>query len=643
MSRKLLTVAGAVLFLQIALACLHAQESPDQARLLNNLRNLRSDLEQNPDYILEREYFSAIGHLVRAGDRPGCLEACQEFLKKHPESQFTVPMQGLVDSLQREAQRPPPAALAIPEADRTLEQRIECLIFVLRDINAQPHSTPGSPVLLERLYGTSIFPVNSYTQIFDIGEPAIPYLIAALEDDAPTRTTDFGGMFSRKPFVWRRQDLAMKCLEAITACRFFGPGYDRIELHMDTPERRQAVIDNVRKWRELSAGKTQVESIRIQLELCRSNPTVRDQERREMLETLGKIAGPQEVLAELGEMEHSIFVRSTSDEIRDPERSILASSVSGVRYLRQQFDHPRYVQAVFREFWENPSWSGDYTTLLRYGDRKVFEEIGRRLEATGKLDPVNWQWDRHIQEMSKYGREWSIPILGQLLAFTENKTSRQVGDASQEISWADLAVEPFQELSGFHARYLKEDSREDRMKAISRAREWWLTDGKENLKAKILVDRPPREDLGDLLLDERGRAMLELKLLSSNSEIRQRAVSELSLVRSWTTRNALWEALSVESVPAERQRTLKVLRAFPVAWELEPALECFLQEPDLETQLQAGELLHQTWLAGRSWQLRLELRDDARKRLENYQIEKFLDGSGPPAAVSEQLEKILKN
>ena len=102
---------------------------------------------------------------------------------------------------------------------------------------------------------------------------------------------------------------------------------------------------------------------------------------------------------------------------------------------------------MFARFRENRSRSGDYSTLLRFGDRKVYQEIARRFEATGTLDPGPWEVPGQLREAVGCGKNWAIPLMAKALERTEVNGVWYIAGGTHLFSIADVAAESFQKLT----------------------------------------------------------------------------------------------------------------------------------------------------------------------------------------------------
>ncbi len=425
-----------------------------------------------------------------------------------------------------------------------------------------------------------------------IGAPAIPFLIDSLDDGTPTRT-----------FVWhqpgrhpglsmlRRQDIAINCLERIVGCKFY-ESYTSTPLHVDTPERRSALA-NVREWWKLSQGKPQAEMIRNQLALRSKNITLRNWDKVGDLEALAMLIGPGAVMAEARAL--------PADDPSDNSR----------RDLLHLLDPRLVVVEVFARFRENRSRSGDYSTLLRFGDRKVYQEIARRFEATGTLDPGPWEVPGQLREAVGCGKNWAIPLMAKALERTEVNGARYIAGGTHSFSIADVAAESFQKLTRKDFGYHPADSQEKRSAAIEAASAWWSAHGRTELAAKIAEDHPPVVDPGDLFLSDDDVARRVAAIDGNDPQQRAKTVASFGDVRSWEVQQALLHAMDKETGSKERLAMLKAVAGHPAIWQFPALATRFEHDPDPALRELAAQCMNRV-LADKTtpiWWVRLETRD----------------------------------
>src|SRR5690606_14002520 len=119
----------------------------------------------------------------------------------------------LAPMLEQMAEEPAPPP--IDPATTPIDAQVRYHIHHLRDVAARPMFVPGKASVLK---GAGIRSNDAATALHRIGEPAVPALIALLDDRRPTRSVSTG---KNHPHALRYQDVALQILEAI-AGRSFG-------------------------------------------------------------------------------------------------------------------------------------------------------------------------------------------------------------------------------------------------------------------------------------------------------------------------------------------------------------------------------------------------------------------------------------
>ena len=257
----------------------------------------------------------------READWRHFLRLCNDLQTAYPQSAYAPRLKSLSDALEKELAKPPPAFLDKPKAQLTEEETIQYLIYRLRDLAAVQHSEPGAPDVYRDGSPASC--------LVAIGAPAIPYLIDALADETPTRTSEHSRFIHDSESLLRRQDIAYGCLVRITGCAFYYR-YRVFPLNQDTPARRGSAIEHAKDWWKLSQGASQAAMLRNYLKTLENNKALNDPEwdrvykacRIDALVTLAHLEGPEEVLDELRKIpQERSFNRPTSVEQFDPPPS----------------------------------------------------------------------------------------------------------------------------------------------------------------------------------------------------------------------------------------------------------------------------------------------------------------------------------
>ena len=528
------------------------------------------------------------------GDRAKFLATCKQLQAQFPGSRYEQELTTLIAPLEAEAVAPPPPYLAKPPAVHTPEETIQYWVYQLREVGGRQFSDPGYPLLFN-LPGDKT--VNPADQLVAIGPPAIPYLIQALDDFTPTRTIAWQRSFYPVYFVLRRQDIAMKCLERIVGCQFYEEGATFRHFYMEAPERRQSVLDNVAAWWKMSAGASQAQMINNQLLLRGRNITLSQYDRIRSLEVLAALQGPEAVIDEI----HALLAADTFG-LNSP-----------VVEVGNQLDPGAVVRGVMQRFRDGIFRDGDYTMLLRYGDQAVYQQIARRYEATGRLDPGAWSPGEQLQWAAKYGQNWAIPLLARGLLDTKMTGSRQMGKMtrSRNFGTADIAIEEFQRLAGKDFGYQPDSDDTERLAEIAAARDWWEKEGRQALADTIARNHPPLLPIGDLLLSEQEITARVLAITGDDATLRRRTVAVLGETMSYRIQRALLDTLPKEPDPAERLAMLGIIAQHPKAWHLPSLTRVFTDDADTAVRVAAGEIIGRMMVQKSTvlWPLRLETRE----------------------------------
>jgi len=101
-----------------------------------------------------------------------------------------------------------------------IHQQVAGLIFRLRDQNGQQFSQPGWCDIFQDFRGTTNTPAH---ELVHIGHPAVPQLIAAIDDQTLTRSVGYHRNFYFSHTVLTVGDCAIAILQRITGKSFYGP------------------------------------------------------------------------------------------------------------------------------------------------------------------------------------------------------------------------------------------------------------------------------------------------------------------------------------------------------------------------------------------------------------------------------------
>jgi hypothetical protein len=521
------------------------------------------------------------------------LATCKRLLAEYADSPYDAQWKDLIAAMEHGRAAGPPPFLDKPAGQRTQQEQIAYRIWQLRDLGAQQLGDPGYPMLFA-MPGQE---PTAADRLVNIGPAAIPQLIKTLDDNTPTRTIAWQRSFYHEYFVLRRQDIALKCLERIVGFPFYSEGSTSMHFHLDTPERRASVIENIQKWWKRSEGKSQAEMVRNQLALLEQNKTLRVHDEIAMLETLAMLEKPKTVI--------------------ERAKRLLAKDDYGLNSpiveLMEKIDRRTVVRKAMKRFWADRSKPGDYTIVLKYGDQRVYRKIARRFEDTGKLDPGSWNLGGQVYQASMYGQNWAIPIVAQVLKQTEMSGGRITSDGNrtQPCSPADNAIAIFTKLTDRDFGYERDANVQDRLAAIERAWEWWNKTGREQLEDKITADHAPVADLGDLLATDDQIARRVQIIERGPTRERAGLLAGMDTVYSWRVQRALVDRLKQNADGKERLQILRILQRQPALWMFPVLAETFRnRQASDQSRLLAGRIMEQV-VADKStsiWWRRLETR-----------------------------------
>ena len=131
----------------------------------------------------------------------------------------------------------------LPDADRA-----KLYVSQLRDLYCPQMSQPGDIIPYLAVVDEKLDEHSPTIKLKEMGMRAAPALIAALEDDTPTRTVYHWRDFARSRLVWRVSDFAWNILRDITGKEF---GYRRIvgfTLISMKPEEKRRAIKEIQEW-----------------------------------------------------------------------------------------------------------------------------------------------------------------------------------------------------------------------------------------------------------------------------------------------------------------------------------------------------------------------------------------------------------
>ncbi|MHC4502329.1 MAG: hypothetical protein ACYTFI_03410, partial [Planctomycetota bacterium] len=521
------------------------------------------------DWLVRDRMHTAMQAFMEGSSRQDLLAALEETRTLYPESGHRERIILLIESLSRELAAGVPSFVRKRPDERSREEHIRALIYALRDDTSSGWARTG----------------GASEALVEVGRAAIPFLAEALDDFTPTRARS---MRSDRVFrLNRRMDVALLLIRLTSGCIFYSSSSTSHCFHSETPEKRASVVANVREWWAASKDVSRVQAIRKQIRLSHRNLTLRKQERRSMLWNLARLEGPDVVVEDVE------LLRVVWPEETDPRAK-----------ARHMFDPRRMILDRFERFWKEESHNWDHGPVYRFGDKRVYKEITRRFMATGRLDPGRWELGSQLGYLAKYGRNWALPILAEVMK-QEAFVSEGDVEYGTKTRWpSEVAAEEIQKLTGQDFGYVKDEAPEEKDIALEKAREWCRAEGRETLAKMAKEDHPPVVKPGDLFFSDDQIEACVAAIQGPDADLRRKTVAELGEAWHYRIQRALLAALEREGDPRER---LAILRLFWgtrsgyghwATWHLPAVIRVLEHDEDTAVRVGAAELIRRYGLSG---------------------------------------------
>lgn len=293
------------------------------------------------------------------------------------------------------------------------------------------------------------------------GRKMIPALLAALDDPTATRAGYITPATHRLPILFRRSDLAMALLEAITLCRFYvSAPWDILSERDDAT--KKAAIELAREWWQETESMPDLEARSWLLE------RISYDQASPMIEVL-VLEGHAEVA--IRHLRQYLFGEQGKFDIDVARRLCRLGDSSALDYIVSRGRDESLLQPEEIEL------------LIDFGGRREFAVLAGLVaeDKTVNTHTKNKASREILLAMKDTDNRLAIPVFAEALD-VEDKVA-DVKPASNRrgtplVSRAELAAKHIQRLTGRDFRFDERASVESRKKAIERVRDWWEKEGR---------------------------------------------------------------------------------------------------------------------------------------------------------------------
>ena len=189
---------------------------------------------------------SALGELQKKGNRKEAARLFGKVATEYPNTYYADQSKELADLLNgmiaEDSNYEPPQEIA----SLTQREQIAFHIFNLRDVVGYQFSQPGYCAILSEVPLPDNSKYNAARALRDIGEPAVPDLIALLSDRRPIRAVGYWRNFVPMRIVLRYQDAAAQIISAIRSGKAYKPPMMGSYFSTERPDTQQAIIESLR-------------------------------------------------------------------------------------------------------------------------------------------------------------------------------------------------------------------------------------------------------------------------------------------------------------------------------------------------------------------------------------------------------------
>ncbi len=303
-------------------------------------------------------------------------------------------------------------------------------------------------------------------RILKRGRRMIPHLIAALDDRTATRCTNMTKNTNIPSMVFRRCDIAMALLEAMSRCKFYTADRNTWFSDLDKALRDETTALARQWWEETqSLGNLESRSWLIRkINYAQANRMI------ELMildnETARAIAHLRELLDRCD---------NVNDRMNITQRLATLGDLSGVRRITESISASENIS------------NRQADIMIRYGGRSEFDKLSELIEAdffSGSNSRKSNSRVILIAAATRPAEPMSIPLLALALTHDDNDGPLQTSlptnlrqNLPATATRADMSAYVIQEHTRRDFRFDPDGSPVLRKKAIGRVRDWWQDEG----------------------------------------------------------------------------------------------------------------------------------------------------------------------
>jgi hypothetical protein len=461
-----------------AVLVLHAYCALSRGHEAEGNKLLAAGLKRHPAAIdaIHQEWFwlsfqRGVELLAAGAPRKEVVQQWRQTLQGFPESRYTEQLNEYLPQLEAQLagdEELAKSAVADPDS-LPVEKRVAYYAARFPDVRGVQWSQPGH---------CQTFGMGERTTFSDaviaIGLPAIPELIARLDDRRLTRSIGFHRSFSPHRIVLRVQDVAIQAIERIVSEPFYRVPTTSSYFSTEEGATRAKIVAEVKTWWSENGGKSPLEWHRSRLDAGSTYERIERLRKivkldPQAIDAVATLKGWAEQSSIEGKTEYATELAQRGDfsllpEIRERalDRGKLPANAA-IWYIARHGNASDF--RILRE------------TML--ADRRRGDSVGNGSSHFGSI----------ASGISSSKNPLAVPLLIDLL-----------NERDGDYSLADRCFQPLAAITGHDAGYAPQSSRAERNAAIDRWIAWWKVEGdvaflnKHPAVREVIDERPVKLD-----------------------------------------------------------------------------------------------------------------------------------------------------